>query len=272
MKNLVVYVVEDPGQVDESVIRVLRLQVDLALDLGWPGDDCLLLTNFEFGHRGVRARVVLPPARPRTARVTSFFKTWCIREVLGEVPDGEVVWYHDADAFQLAPIIKPPSSAPLAFTLYATRQRLLVQGGSMFFDRRARPVFDWVWRALTELGCRKDEFALTDAGFDPTLAGHFGLLDGCWNLGTTDFELRYQLASKPIRVVHFHPRRTRHRELFVEARNSLGVDPLTPAFRRALVRHGFADPRHADPGFQPTEVGSEPVYRSTSPLARLFGR
>jgi hypothetical protein len=272
VKNLVVYVVEDPTQVGAGVERFLRLQVELSLEHGWAPDDLLLLTNFPFAHRGVAAREVHPPARPKTARITSFYKTWCILRVLDEIGDDESVWYHDADAFQMQPFAESPSTRPLAFTLYATRQRLLVQGGSLFFDRRARPVFEWVWQALTERGCRKDEFALTDAGSVAELQGSFELLDGSWNLGTTDFELRYQLAEKPIRVVHFHPERDRHRRVFVEARNGLGVDPLTPAFRRLLAAEGLAEQRLADADFAPTVEATPVVYRSTSPLARLLGR
>jgi hypothetical protein len=272
VKNLVVYVLEDPSRVESGVERFLRLQVELALLHGWPADDILLFTNFPFEHRGVSARVTAPPSRPKTARVTSFYKTWCILRVLDEIGDDEWVWYHDADAFQLQPISGPPGSRPLAFTLYATRQRLLVQGGSLFFDRRSRPVFEWVWSALTEHGCRKDEFALTDAASVADFADCFELLDGSWNLGTTDFELRYQVAERPIRVVHFHPERERHRRVFVEARNGLGVDPLTPAFRQLLVAEDFAEPRFAAPDFSPTVAVRPVVYRSTSPLARLFGR
>jgi hypothetical protein len=272
VKNLLLYIVEDRGADLDGVRRMLALQVDNSLDLGWAVDDVLLYTNFEFDHRDVEALVVEPGRRPRTARATSFHKTECILRALDGIGDDEVIWYHDADAFQLVPFADSPLDADLAFCLYSTRERLLVQGGSLFFTSRARPVFDYVFDQLTNHRCRKDEFALTDATARPELAGAFQLLDYSYNLGGTDFELRFQLADRPVKVAHFHPERAEHLACFVGGRNGLGVVPLDERFVGLLERHGFIDDRSA---IETGATGSGPPpssSASTGTLARLFRR
>ncbi|MEL7060144.1 MAG: hypothetical protein AAGN46_08985 [Acidobacteriota bacterium] len=251
MKNLILFVFEPKSGKKkkkkkkkkkrlsfETVERLLSLQIDNSLELGWAKNDLLVYTNFPFRHAGVTAIEIEPPERPRTARATSFHKTFCLRLALDRLAHDEVLWYHDVDAFQLVPF-EPPSERPLAYCLYSARERLLVQGGSLFARRSAQPVFDYVWHRLTEGRCRKDEFALTDAAAQAEFVDFFDLLDGSYNLGTTDFALRWQLAERPIRVVHFHPERGAHREVFIDRRNAFGVDPLDARFRALLDRHGF---------------------------------
>jgi len=272
LTGLVIYVLDRDGAGRDEAQRLLRLQVDAALHLGWEPGRLLFLTDFPFTWRGVSSEVIEPPRRPRTARATSFYKTWCIRRALDRLGPDDALWYHDADAYPLERFTRPPTDRALSACLYSTRERLLVQGGSLFLTACSRPVFDWVWDALTRRGCRKDEFALTDAMAWPEHAGLFAPMDYSYNLGTTDFELRYQLAEPPIKVAHFHPDRPAHRRVFVEARNGLGIDPLPPWFRTLLVEHGFATPELAAPAFRPTLERREPEYTSTSGAAGWFER
>ncbi len=237
MRNLMLFVAEDRSRDLTPVRRNLDLQVANSLELGWAVDDLWLYTNFPYEHGEVRAQVVEPPRRPRTARATSFYKTWCILQALDRLGADEYVWYHDVDAYQLVPFDQPPTDRPLAFCLYTTRERLLVQGGSQFFTRAARPVFEGVLARL-EAGVRKDEYALTDLVGEPEFLDFFDVLDFSYNLGDTDFALRYQLASKPIKVVHFHPDRQAHRATFLDGCNTLGVRPLPERFVSLLHRSG----------------------------------
>ncbi len=262
-----VYVVEDERVDTAPVRRLLDLQVDNSLDLGWSADQMLLLTSFEYRRRGVEAVRVPLAQRPATARLTSFHKTRCILTALDLVPPGEPIWYHDADAFQLVPIPANPSRRTLAFCLYTTRERMLVQGGSLFFADAARPLFEEVLDRLVNHGCRKDEFALTDLTRLERFAGWFEALDYSYNLGSTDFELRYQLADKPIKVVHFHLDRREHRALFLGGRNGLAVAPVDGRFRALMTAHGFDVSYPED-----FPVETMPRYRSTSTLARWLRR
>lgn len=262
-----VYVVEEGREAPAPVRRLLDLQVDNSLDLGWSAAEILLLTSFPYERRGVAAVELAPAARPKTARLTSFHKTRAILRALELVPAGEPIWYHDADAFQLVPITANPSRRILAFCLYTTRERMLVQGGSLFFADAARPLFEEVLDRLVNHGCRKDEFALTDLTRLARFGGWFEALDYSYNLGSTDFELRYQLADKPIKVVHFHLDRPQHRALFLGGRNGLGAAPVDERFRSLMTLHGFDVSYPAD---HPVET--MPRYRSTSTLLRWLRR
>ncbi len=244
MKNLTLYVSERGGSGLEGIRRNLALQVDNSLELGWRPGDLQVYTNFPFSRHGVRSLEVLPGRRPRTARMTSFYKTEVLLDALGRLDAGEVLWYHDADAYQLQPFAGSPAPGKdLAACLYCTRERLLIQGGSMFLTRAARPVFEEVRRLLVHRRYRKDEVALTDLAGRPEFLDRFGPLDYSYNLGDTDFELRYQLAKRPIMVAHFHLDRASHRARFLEGRNSLGVHPLSERFERLLHLHGHGGTR-----------------------------
>jgi len=243
MKNLTLYVNERGLSGVEGIRRNLDLQVDNSLELGWRPGDLLLYTNFPYSRRGVRASEVRAGRRPRTARMTSFYKTEVLLDALERLEVGEVLWYHDADAYQLQPFSGSPAPGKdLAACLYCTRERLLIQGGSMFLTRAARQVFEQVQELLLHRRYRKDEFALTDLTGRPEFLDRFAPLDYSYNLGDTDFELRYQLAERPIKVAHFHLDREDHRARFLDGGNSLGVFPLGERFERLLQRHGYLEP------------------------------
>lgn len=243
MKNLTLYVTERGGIGLDRIRRNLDLQVDNSLELGWRPGDLLLYTNFPYSRHGVRSLEVRMGRRPRTARMTSYYKTEVLLDALTRIEVGDIVWYHDADAYQLLPFSGSPSPGKdLAACLYCTRERLLIQGGSMFLTRGARQVFEQVHDLLIHRRYRKDEFALTDLTGRPEFLDRFAPLDYSYNLGDTDFELRYQLAERPIKVAHFHVDRAEHRAKFVEGANSLGVFPLCERFERLLQRHGYVEP------------------------------
>lgn len=62
-----VYVVEGDREAPPPVRRLLDLQVDNSLELGWAADEILLLTSFPYQRRGVAA-VELPPPSGRELR------------------------------------------------------------------------------------------------------------------------------------------------------------------------------------------------------------
>ena len=243
MKNLMLYVTERGRFGLDGIRRNLDVQVDNSLELGWRPGDVLVYTNFPYARHGVKAVEVRPGKRPRTARATSFHKTEVLLHALATLEVGEVLWYHDADAYQLQPFAGSPAPGKdLAACLYCTRQRMLIQGGSLFLTRDARPIFEQVHELLVRHRYRKDEFALTDLAGQPDFLDRFAPLDYSYNLGDTDFELRYQLAAKPVKVAHFHLERHDHRAKFLAGANSLGVFPLGERFERLLQRHGYIEP------------------------------
>jgi hypothetical protein len=237
MKNVMLYVAEkdDPGV--EHARRNLGIQVENSLELGWEPRDILLYANFPYAKSGVEAISVAPPPRPRHARTTAYFKIFCILDAFGRAPDAELFWYHDLDAYQLIPFAARPTTRDMAFCLYVTRDRLKVQGGSMFFTGASRPIFEQIFDLLTRHGYRTDELALTDLMGRREYLDRFEVLDYSYNLGDTDFALRYQLALKPIKVVHFHIDRVSHQSKFF-GDSSLGVRPLTDRFALLLKRYG----------------------------------
>jgi hypothetical protein len=242
MKNLMMYIAEKGGDGLESVKRNLELQVVNSLDLGWRTEDMLLFTNFPFAVEGVRSIEVVPAKRPPKAHGNAFHKTHCLLMAFDRIAEDEIVWYHDTDAYQLIPIEAPPGSWIFAACLYCVHKRLMIQNGSMFFTGAAKPIWENAYDLLVHHRYRLDELALTDLMSRPEHIGNYVQLDYSYNLGTTDFELRYQFAQKPIKVVHFHVERPEHGVQFFQAENSLGVAPLPERFVRLAHRFGYGAP------------------------------
>jgi hypothetical protein len=265
LKNLMLYVVENPAAELASVRRNLDLQVANTLELGWDPRDVILYTNFPYAKDGIAAIPVSPPPRPPKARATAYYKTFCIVDALARMVDDELVWYHDVDTYQLIPFVGAPTSRTVAFCLYCTRERLLIQGGSMFFNHVARPLFEQALDLLVNHRYRTDELAITDLISRREHLDRFEVLDYSYNLGHTDFAMRYQLALKPIKAVHFHVERSYHREVFLGA-NPLGVKPLGERFTRLLERWD------AQNGGAPRDDRRSGVSRRFPALGRLLSR
>ena len=243
MKNLMLYVAEEGDTGIARARREMDIQVENSLDLGWLPGEILLYTNFPYSRSGIDAIRVNPPRRPPHARTTAYFKIYCILDALDRALPSERFWYHDLDAYQLVPFEEWPTRRDMAFCLYCTRDRLKAQGGSMFFTGASRPVFDRVFDLLAKHNYRTDELALTDLMGVREFLDRFDVLDYSYNLGDTDFALRYQLALTPIKVVHFHIDRPSHLGKFF-GHSALGVEPLTERFKLLLARHGVT----YDPG------------------------
>jgi hypothetical protein len=77
--------------------------------------------------------------------------------------------------------------------------------------------------------------------------------------------MRYQLALKPIKAVHFHVERPYHREVFL-GENPLGVKPLGERFTRLLERWDAED------GGTPRDDRRSGVSRRFPALGRLLSR
>lgn len=240
MKNLMMYVAEK-GAILERVKRNLELQIVNSLELGWRPEDVLLFSNFPLQVEGVRAIEIVPGKRPRTARVNAFHKTHCLILAFDHFGADEVVWYHDTDAYQLVPIEPPPGSWSIATCLYCVHERLVIQAGSMFYTQAAKPIWEAAYDLVANHEYRLDEFALTDLIVKPEFLGQYRQLDYSFNMGDTDFSLRYQFADKPIKVVHFHIERAEHSVKFFQGQNSLGVLPLPDRFVRLARRFGYGD-------------------------------
>jgi hypothetical protein len=207
MKNLIVYI-SPAGNFNEEYSVLTRVQIDNSLSLGWKKEDFMLVTNFNYEYNGVKSIIVgldnFCAVRPRS------LKTSIVPNLidLGIVEKGKLYWDHDLDAFQ-ANVIEESElgleSFDLGLTDYGWRDRWCM--GSYFFKESARDIFE-----LLKIDIFKN---IEDETVMMRLTGNninkvnerSKRLNVTYNFGQRNTASNFKIATKPLKVLHFHPNR-----------------------------------------------------------------
>src|SRR5258706_13277774 len=99
MKNLMIYINPRKDFDDEGKIAI-KIQIDNSFDLGWQKENILLVTNFPYEYKGIRAieansnnyRSFFPPATKISAIIELIEKEL--------IKKGEIYWFHDLNVFK----------------------------------------------------------------------------------------------------------------------------------------------------------------------------
>ena len=105
MKNFLVYL-NPSKQFNKENDELTKIQIDNSLDLGWKIEDILLVTNFDYEYRGVKALVVGDDCYYSKNNFYRSSKIPVINQLFkdGIINEGEIYWFRDNDAFQLEPL------------------------------------------------------------------------------------------------------------------------------------------------------------------------
>jgi hypothetical protein len=201
MKNLLTYI-SPSKDFNEEHKKLVKIQIDNSLSLGWERKDILLVTNFEYEYNSIKAKVIgddnyckfFFPATKIYTIVHLFEK---------ELIENDLYWFHDFDSFQLEPFDKPIiDNADMGLSNYGRMPRLC--SASMFFKNTAGDIFKNLKieidkRLLGEEDCimklinSNESYQKRVERLNITYAFHKFNLWHCYNR-----------ADKPIKVVHFH--------------------------------------------------------------------
>jgi len=212
MKNLLVYInphkhFDADGKRYRHNSTLVKIQIDNSLDLGWKKEDILLITNFPFSYNGVKATVLegdlYCPFRPLST------KTLTVSYLLekGMVEKGHVYWVHDFDAYQVHPFRESELSldnAHVGFTDYGWSPKWCM--GSYFFNSEAKDLFGWIKETIYTHEA-EDERALSSLTKNNTnnINDSIKKLNITYNFGMRNIGGNYEIADKPLKVLHFHP-------------------------------------------------------------------
>lgn len=197
MKNLLIYISPDKKFNAENEVYV-KIQIENSLDY-WKKEDLMLVTNFPHEYCGVKAVIV--PFEKDVLRN----KFDVIVYLLENKIVNELTWFHDTEAWQLAPLNLMLNNE-LGLTDYGWSERW--NGGSMFFDDRSLDIFKWLQNEASEKGI-DDESALmnlTRSNYN-NINSRIQRLNITYNLGKRHRNENILIADKPVRVAHFHPYR-----------------------------------------------------------------
>lgn len=271
MKNLMTYI-NPTRKFQEGLETNVRIQIDNSLDLGWKKQDLILVTNFPYQYKGVKAITIDDTNYRRRGRgtdskiasIVSLFK-------LGLITD-DVYWYHDLDAFQNVKNINPRLGAKelgmavdKTFTPPADRfvdQRRWI-GGSIFFKQSAQDIFAAVYENM--LAHRVNEETslmwseLNSKNSPHPIGNRLKALDQSFNFAVFPqrdmnhrikyyrLQNRYESCKKPLKIVHFRVDvgyyyrpgdTTDNIKVILHGQNSIGKPLLSPRLIKIFNHYG----------------------------------
>ena len=214
MKNILIHLNAPKYEWQKEVEPLLKIQIDNSR-LYWKREDIWLITNFPYEYNGIKARVVNDSLfcafKPTVTKVNVILNLFHQRMI----ENGELYWFHDLDAFQLAPVIVD-FEEDMALTDYGvTTIRESYNNrwstGSWFFKKGARDIFRKIY-VKSEADLVNEEAALGRVIKEsPSIGQRIKKLNITYNFATRkrDVDKMLEIAEKPLKVLHFHPTDTR---------------------------------------------------------------
>lgn len=198
MKNLMIYI--NPKKEFNKEHKLLaKIQIDNSLDLDWDKKDIILITNFKYEYRQIKALVVpdlnycdFRPLSTKTVTVDFMLKN-------NLIANNEIYWVHDFDAYQDAPLTEKILNKSVAFSDYGYSSKPSL--GSYFFTSKAKKFFSLLKKTIYLLR-QEDERALNYLIKNEKL--DYQKINISYNFGMRKVEENYKRATKPLKVLHFH--------------------------------------------------------------------
>lgn len=209
MKNLLVYTGPDKKFSEEDLI-LAKIQIDNSFDLGWKKEDILLVTDFPYEYNGVKS-LEIPDGLYYNFDKTSN-KIPVIMHLLdqGILEKWRLYWYHDLDAYQLGPVYENElglDDFDLGLTPYGYKPQW--NCGCLFFRESAKDIFNLIHD--TVLNKRKSNNRCDEKALKRLIVQHaigeqrYKNLNVTYNLTKRCIASNYGEATKPLKVIHFHP-------------------------------------------------------------------
>ena len=223
MKNLLIFVNPEKKFTGYNE-ALIKIQIDNSLSLGWKKEDILLITNFDYEYNGIKAIIVsnenyceVRPRSTKTATIPELIKSGIIKK-------GEVYWCHDLDAYELNRIGKVELEGfDIGLTDYGYKPRLTL--GSFFLKDSSLDIFEWIRKYVFKRGL-EDESMLGRLMKDDKYRSRFRKLNITYNFAIRNIAKVYEMADKPLKVLHFRPEPYRINQ-FMYGENELGRPLMT---------------------------------------------
>jgi hypothetical protein len=224
MKNLYIYInpakrFTNPDWHDEADV-LIKIQIDNSLALGWKREDIILVTNFHYHYNGVTSIEVGDENYVKFSSGTpSKINVLCTMFKQGLIED-EKYFFHDLDAFQLEPITWDEleiERGQIGITTYgyikwSRSMNHRWSTGVIFFDNQTEDIFNWIKASVYKYQANEEVSLLVMTRHnDHDLKSRIKVLNITYNMATRRraIDKCYELATKPLKVLHFHPFDTR---------------------------------------------------------------
>lgn len=228
MKNLLVYVNRRKDFDAEHKI-LARIQVDNCFRLGWGKENMLMVTNFPFEYDGFKSLEIPDSTHCSVKDQTS--KIEAIVHLFEQGVIDDLYWFHDFDAYQLQVITEEElelGGVDVGLTDYGWSSKW--NTGSFFFTPHSLDIFKMI-RETVYRSHVDEEMALMELTESGIINNRVKRLNITYNLGMKRVEKNVERATKPLKVLHFHPGKRNLMERF---------KPLMPTgLVEVMDKHGY---------------------------------
>lgn len=231
---------------------LVKLQIDNSLELGWKKEDIILATNFDYEYRGIKSILVDDENycgiddRRYSFKVSTHIFIIDNLFRLGLIKKGQLYFYHDFDAYQLEPIDEkelPIGSSDVAMTDYGWAEKWNL--GVIFFKESAGDIFNLLKDTIIKnrLGDERSFRLLVET--NQVKSNRYKKLNITYNFGMRHIGHNYQIANKPLKIVHFHPcykdaqLSDTTMNLFFHGKNEANKPLMTERLKRIFRSYGF---------------------------------
>lgn len=204
MKNIYFYIYPERQFASEYTLMA-KSQIDNSL-LYWQPEDILVVTNFDWEYRGVKAHVV---GDELTAQVVSH-GTSLSNKLLTAIYliEHKLVdsfnWFHDWDIYQLSPLGLTDLDRDLGLVEYSYKPR--IQLGSLFFKPQGLDMLKLMSEAVNEHKVNEEEAVnIVITKNQSGILDRIRLLDVSYNVSMRNLDAARQVADKPLKIAHFPP-------------------------------------------------------------------
>jgi len=180
----------------ECIIPILNAQIDNSLNLGWDIKNIILLTNFDYSFKDIKAQKI-----DFSDNCLTGSKMYGIQYVLkNNLDDGEIVWSKDIDAWQNI-WFDSPEMKDVGICTYSSFK---FNGGSIFWKKNAKDMVDAVLDEIQK-GKLKEEPTINELLKSEKFKNRVTVLNNTYNVGCSGYYPRALRAIKPIKVCHLNP-------------------------------------------------------------------
>jgi len=219
MKNLLIYISPD-GEFIQKYEWMLEVQIKNSLDY-WKKEDIIIVTNFPYEYAGMKSIEVpdlINKQYYKNPRAIMNSKINVIIYLLENKIITEPAWFHDLDAFQIAPL-NLTLDKDLALVCYGVYYDNLLQPlekeyenrinfGSIFFKPESLDIFKKLLERM-DANNRYEEDEMTVMYDEKIYNDRIKILDQSYNIGTRCTNTNIDLAERPLKILHFPPNKKR---------------------------------------------------------------
>ena len=221
MKNLLIYI-NPSKQFQPHHKMMIEVQIDNSLDY-WKPEDIIVATNFPYEYHGIKSIEVpdlINSQYPEDPKAIINSKTDVIIYLLENKIITGLTWFHDTDAFQVAPFVEDEYTefklekdlGLVKYGIYPKRNLNPVDvpdseritSGNIFFKPESLDIFK---RILEKMDREK---ILDESAFSlmmPEIKDRVQIMNQTYNISARRIRANCANSIQPIRVVHFPPQR-----------------------------------------------------------------